>query len=135
MDPIHFTLHFAIPTLNKWERMHWRAKVRFKRMLAQEIALAMIGQRPSVPIAAVFVQIFRHSVGVPTDDDNLIAKAVLDVLQPPSKRHPYGLGVISGDDPATCRHTIVPIREKHRTEQKTVVVIRELAEMPARNAA
>lgn len=128
MRTIHFTLPMLLPTLNRWERMHWRERSLFKRRLAAEINVAIVGQKPTSPIAVVDVRVFRHSVGDP-DADNSIVKALLDVLQPSSKRHPYGLGVISGDDPASCRSALVSVRERHRTDQKTVVVIRELAEI------
>jgi hypothetical protein len=51
------------------------------------------------------------------------AKALLDVLQPPSKRHPYGLGVIAGDDPAHLTVEYRSVQASRRRDQKMVIEI------------
>jgi hypothetical protein len=134
---ITFRLAAPLPTLNRWERMHWRERHIFKRFLATEVMALTAGMRPAEPWQHVAVLVFRHSIGTP-DGDNTIAKALLDVLQPPSKRHPYGLGIIAGDDPAHCRCSVKGIKVRFRPDQCTRVVIRELSAAdfePVREAA
>lgn len=125
MIEMTFRLAAPLPLLNEWERMHFRAKGRHKTDLAWEI-LAALGRKPAQPIERAEVLVWRHSIRAP-DQDGLIAKRLLDALQPASKRHPYGIGVIAGDDPARLVFRIQHVRAKHRTDQCTVVVIRELA--------
>lgn len=126
MREITFSLAAPIPLLNKWERMHWGARGTLKKSMAREIWAALLGQLPSVPLEAATVQVWRHSVQAP-DIDNLISKAVLDVLQPASKRHPYGLGIIAGDDQAHVHARIYHVQAVRRVEQCTRVVIREVS--------
>lgn len=124
MTDLVISLPLVLPTLNRWERMHWRERSIFKKRLALEIAVALTGRRPVEPMPNVEIKIFRHMAGVQPDQDNGIAKAVLDVLQPPTKTHPYGLGIIAGDDPARCSSKVQTIRERYRSDQRTVITIR-----------
>jgi hypothetical protein len=110
--------------MNVWERMHFRAKARFKTALAWEI-LAGIGRKPAAPIERAQVTVWRHSIREP-DNDGLIVKHLLDSLQPASKRHPYGIGVIAGDDPAHVECKIHHVNAKRRSDQGTVVVVSEI---------
>ena len=125
MTEYTFRLAAPLPLLNAWERTHYRAKARHKVALAWEV-LAAVGTKPAKPIDRAEVLIWRHSVREP-DQDGLIAKGILDVLQPASKRHPYGLGIIAGDDPAHLVCRIQHVTAKRRADQCTRVVIREIA--------
>jgi hypothetical protein len=119
-----FRLAKPLPLLNVWERMHWRRKGKFKKDLAWEI-LALLGATPAQPFERARIRVFRHSIFAP-DQDNLIVKALLDVLQPPGKRHPYGLGVIAGDDPAHVTCDIQHVFAQTRKAQCTEVLIQEI---------
>ena len=119
---IAFTLVAPLPLQNAWERMHWAARRSFKIALAWEIRGLLTGQIPARPIEFAEVKIWRHSIREP-DQDGMIVKALLDVLQPCSKRHPYGLGIIKDDRPANCHSSIRHVRALHRTDQCTRVAI------------
>jgi len=80
------------------------------------------GRRPVVPFPKVKVTVERHSVGVP-DDDNINAKALLDVLCEQSATHPFGLGIIADDNPSVCKSIMVPVKVTRRADQKTVVTV------------
>ena len=127
MDPIVIRLAAPLPLLNVWERMHFTARSKFKTALAWEV-LAEIGRKPATPIEVADITVWRHSIRAP-DGDNLIAKALLDVLQPASKRHPYGLGIIAGDDPAHLVLAVHHVQAATRTEQCTRIRIREAQAM------
>lgn len=70
----------------------------------------------------------RHSVGI-CDDDGLrgSVKDICDLLCLPSKRHPYGLGVITDDGPSFCEQIIRAVKVSRRSEQRTVVTIEAVA--------
>ena len=104
--------------------MHWRARKAYKVALRAEV-LQLITP-PAAPIEHAVITIWRHSVRAP-DADNLIAKSLLDVLQPQSKRHPYGIGMIAGDDPAHLTYRIEHVQERHLPAQHTLVKICEAA--------
>ena len=128
---LEFRLAAPLPLLNRWQRMHWRERSIYTKSLGWEIKAALAGQMPREPISFADVRVWRHSICSP-DQDGLIVKALLDALQPSSKRHPYGLGIIKDDKRANCISSIGHVQVKHRTEQGTRVVIRELYAMPAR---
>jgi hypothetical protein len=128
---LEFRLAAPLPLQNRWERMHWAERKTLKKLLAWEIRSLLAGQIPEKPINFVHVQVWRRSISEP-DQDGLIVKALLDVLQPSSQRHPYGLGIIKDDKRSNCISSINHVQVKHRTEQCTRVVIRELYAMPAR---
>jgi hypothetical protein len=69
------------------------------RSLAEEIRYAA-GVRAGAPMPFAVVIVTRHSPSEP-DPDNLFASAkpLLDVLQPPARAYPFGLGLIVGDAP------------------------------------
>ena len=110
----------------------WRAgaaqKRRDRALLSAEIAALLAGQRPVEPLKIVSVQVFRHSIQEP-DTDNLYAacKGLLDCLQPLAASRTYGLGIIANDKPSVCKISVHHVKAKHRTEQFTRVVIRELS--------
>lgn len=128
MSDIVFRLARPLPLLNVQLRQHWSKRGNERKDLAWEIVAALGRARPEKLIEFADICIWRHSVQRP-DDDNLQAskKGLLDVLQPPSKRHPYGLGVIIGDDPGHLRSIIHHVKAQHRTDQYTVIRIRDLA--------
>ena len=124
MGEITFRLDAPLPLLNRWERMHWRAKSKHKQELAREIWALTAGQ-VAAPLERAEVLVWRHSIREP-DHDGLIVKSLLDALQPASKRHPYGIGIIAGDDSEHVTCKIQHVTAKRRAEQCTVVVIRDL---------
>jgi len=121
-----FTLKRPLILPNRKKDMHWSTKSKLIHALSQEVAQA-IGRGPPEPIPKALVRVFRHGIKQP-DDDNLVAslKWLLDLLQPRSKRHPYGLGIIAGDDPEHLVSEIFHLKPRSRAEQKTIVTIRDL---------
>ena len=115
-----------IPAGKTWKAAAGR-KAKARQLLALEV-MALIGARPAQPLARASVQVFRHGIQAP-DQDNLFAscKGLLDVLQPSTARRKYGLGIIAGDDPAHLELAVHHIKAAHRGEQGTVVVVREIA--------
>lgn len=95
--------------------------------MAWEIAALISGMRPAAPLKFVQIHVFRRSLGEP-DTDNLFAscKPLLDVLQPSTERRKYGLGVIENDDRRRCLLRAIDLKVKHRPDQCTRVVIREV---------
>ena len=98
---IEIVIPLRTPTLNDWQRMHWAKR----RRIGQAMAWAILAQRVQFPpgrrmFERCHVQIWRESTMEP-DHDGLIGglKPLLDALQPSSKRHPYGLGLIADDSP------------------------------------
>jgi hypothetical protein len=125
MKTISLTLPYRLPLWNQIMRMHWAKRQQTLRLVAWHVLAAMVKEcvsRPSVPIQRARVTVRRHSPKVP-DKDGLNAKHLLDVLQPLSKRHPCGLGIIAGDDPD---HLESSIEHFHSYEKRTDVLIEEL---------
>lgn len=116
------TLPFRTPTLNQLLRMHWRVRVKMLMKIAWEIKIA--ATPPPAPIVMAKVTIHRYTSGTP-DPDGLgsVAKGILDVLQPCSKRHPLGLGFIAGDDPAHLELVVLTVKSAAKA---TRVIIEEL---------
>ncbi|GAA0721438.1 hypothetical protein [Dokdonella soli] len=123
---IAFTLARRLPTLNAWLRLHRHARRRLMRAVSAEVWLELAKQhaKPREPFQRARVTIHRHGPKEP-DPDGLpaTAKALLDVLQPFSKRHPCGLGVIV-DDSSRCIE--LHVKHVHSTEQRTDVLIEPL---------
>ncbi len=116
-----------IPLVNHWTRTHFRARGRFMRDMAWQFA-AQIQQQgipvrgPDYPLDHCCIHIIRsHPLGPMPDVDAILPKPVLDVLQPASKRHPYGLGVIKDDTREVIKDLIC---EATRAPKRTVVRIR-----------
>lgn len=125
---IDITIPMRLPTLNEMLRMHWATRKRLHRGLSGEVLIALraLNQAPAQPIARCSIRIERHSPRSP-DPDNLVAsvKPLLDVLQPGSARHKYGLGVILGDDAGTIRELAVMHVKAPPGTERTRIVIRE----------
>jgi hypothetical protein len=121
---IDITLPFRTPTLNELLRMHWRGRARALKTIAWEVR-QLGGTPPPTPFQRARVTIYRYTTGV-LDEDGLksIAKGILDVLQPCSKKHPLGLGWIAGDDP---KHLDLFVYTVKSTAKATRVVVEELA--------
>jgi hypothetical protein len=114
------SIPITTPTPNELIRMHWRVRQRLQRKVADALgwALKEAGWRPGVPLARAAVRLARFSPMEP-DPDALpgTAKLVLDALQPPSRRHPYGLGVIAEDTNAAVVPSVVHVgRRLQRTD-------------------
>ena len=139
MREITFTLAAPLQLPNRKQNLDWRIKgamtKKARELLAWEIRAAIAGQIPAAPFEYASVKVFRHGLREP-DLDNLFASAkdLLDVLQPmrdKRPRRPFGLGIIVDDKPSRCKFEIAHVKAKHRTDQKTVVVIGELASINA----
>jgi hypothetical protein len=136
MSDIVFRLARPLPLLNVQLRQHWKERANERKDLAWEVVAALGRARPAAPIEFAEIVTWRHSVQQP-DEDNLQAsrKGLHDVLQPSSERHPYGLGVILGDDPGHLRSIIHHVKAKSRLEQYTLVRIRDLTQIQKDMAA
>lgn len=94
---LSFTLELT-PMRNALDRMHYRAKRRLMDSIADSLR-AQIPLASGCPFDWAKVEIVRHSSGKP-DPDALaggFTKPILDAMQVPSKRHPYGAGIIEND--------------------------------------
>lgn len=104
-------LPFRSVLANEWQRMHWTKRRHYSNQLALEIAAAIPWKdRPKIPWAAWSILIERESTKQP--DPSAImsgAKPILDVLQPRSKRHPAGLGIVANDDAGS----LIAYHERH----------------------
>lgn len=118
-----FTIPVRVPTLNVLMRMHWRKRTKHIKEIAWYV-VAGAGRPPAVPFAKAHVIIERESTQEP-DPDGLIpsAKAILDVLQPVSIRHPCGLGFIANDSAACLTLEVRHIKGKG---QRTRIIIKDL---------
>ena len=133
--PILFHLSFLLPSLNVMLRQHWATRHDLIVRLNQEVMVGVGGPAhfPRPPFERARITVTRHSVGV-LDDENLAAslKCLVDVLKAYHfKRNPLGLGFIVDDDPAHCQQVPRQIAEKHRTAQRTIVVVEELPSLGA----
>jgi len=118
---LRFTLPIATPTLNEWQRMHFRERARTGQNLAWLIR-SVVGPIPKHPIESCVIEIERHSSRLP-DWDGLYGglKPLLDAMVVCSKRNPHGLGIIRDDNPKVIeRLTANPVLSR---EKKTVVRI------------
>lgn len=117
---IDITIPLRTPTLNQLLRMHFRARARHLKELAWEIRAAA-GPPPATPLQRVKVTVHRYTPqALDPDGRDGIAKGILDVLQPCSKRHPLGMGYIAGDDPAHLELTTMLVRS---TQVATRIII------------
>lgn len=93
------TIPLRTPTFNELLRMHFRVRKKVLNEIAWEVR-RLAGPAPAQPLARARVTIHRYTTGT-LDEDGLggVAKGILDVLQPVSKRHPLGLGWIASDGP------------------------------------
>lgn len=129
---------YVTPSLNTAMRRHWQARGASKRNLAGRIKLQLVGRLPPKPFARARLTIERHSLGSP-DADNLwggtkdLVDCLLDPGQPVMRngklivRHPYGLGIVADDNPSVLERRVVPVRVSRRGDQRTILIIEELA--------
>ena len=127
MTTFLLTLPVVTPAPNRVMRMHWSVRRRVINDLAWHMRAALRGPLPAAPIARARVRVWRHSVQ-PLDVDALAASAkfLLDICQPASPRHPYGLGLIANDHPDACELIARWVRAPHRPDQRTVIEITEI---------
>lgn len=99
---IRLTINETLPTLNTLLRLHWAKRRRIQSRVSQLVWLELRRQgiRRDIPIAKCRIRIRRYSRRSP-DVDSLpsTGKLLLDVLQPSSRTHPQGLGLIADDTP------------------------------------
>ncbi len=128
---LQFELGEPTPTLNTIRAMHFHAYKAYRRALAWQVRVAIGRRMPSRPFERAAITIERISLGTP-DRDGFIGgcKPLLDVLQPVSKRHPTGLGIIANDDPAHLTVDYVHSPAKGR-KPGTIVTIREVSDAVA----
>jgi hypothetical protein len=122
---VRFSVPYLLPPMNRLLRMHWADRRRRLKGLAWDVHLA-VGARGQ-PFARALVEVGRYSIRA-LDVDALpsTAKLLLDVLQPASKRHPYGLGMIADDGPDSCELVVRWCKVGRVAEERTEVVVRRL---------
>jgi hypothetical protein len=110
-DRFVIELPFRSVLANEWQRMHWTARRRYSQQVAALIMAAIPWKdRPKVPWKAWSILIERESTQRP--DPSAImsgAKPLIDALQPKSKRHPAGIGLVENDN----ADSLIAYHEKH----------------------
>ncbi len=143
---IRFEIPEATPTLNEWQRLHFREKAKRQMAIAWLVRGATIGVRPVPPLARCRVTVERYKYGPAPDHDNLVAgcKPLLDVLvtpywtkgrkatakspaRAPVQRNKSGLGFIVDDAPSCLTKLEVTAHPADQREGRTVVTITEVA--------
>jgi hypothetical protein len=129
---ITVTIPYPTPSGNVTLREHWRSLAQRKRWLAWKIRVKVLAAHP--PLERAAITITRHGSRA-LDHDNLVAgcKALLDVLKPPGRSNPQGLGVIAGDEPHRLTVEYRQVRCK-RKDEKTVVEIEAVQQQGDDNA-
>ena len=114
---------YVSPLLNTTLRTHFAKRRRENKALAWILRCAYPGALPATPLPRSIVHVVRRSTGSP-DQDGLVGglKSLLDCLQPPSKRHPHGLGFITDDSPTAM--TLIADAERVRTASAKGMTIR-----------
>ena len=109
MANFDFTIPIRTPTGNELLRMQWFKRTRSLKNIAWHIRSQAIP--PPKPFVRARVEIHRYTPRQ-LDEDKLgsIAVGILDALQPCSKRHPVGMGFITGDDPDHLELTILTVK-------------------------
>lgn len=124
VEPIVFTLPLLLPTPNRTRGEHWAATHKRKKRLAEEVAVALGFRRPPEPLTKARVTVWRHSVSAMDFDNNVASlKPLLDVMQPPTVRRKYGLGLIADDGPETIDVAVHWLKSATRRDQRTVVKV------------
>ena len=127
MTPTQRTIRIEIdqvlPLQNQWQRWHYRKRGRYIRELALMIAYAC--EAPREPLDCVNIAITRVSNwrGIAPDRDAVCVKPLLDLMQPASKRHPYGLGFIADDSREVIKSLSIGVE---KGKARTVVKIEEV---------
>ena len=100
----NFRLAKPLPLFNVWERLHWRAKARFKKALAWEVTIG-VHPLPKLALQTCEIEVDRVSFGTEPDRDGLYGsvKGLLDTLTLPIGRKKTGLGIIAADDSACIK--------------------------------
>lgn len=124
MRTVSFTIAGLTPSPNTLMRTHWAKRSKMTRELAWKIREAIAGGLPEAPFATSRVSVWRHSIQ-PLDADALCASAklLMDAMQPASKRHPYGLGIIADDRADVCELNVRWVKAKRRVDQRMVVEV------------
>lgn len=120
---IEITIDVRTPLLNEWQRMHWARRRRLAKDIAWRVKLRLpIGQHPDRPLKRCSIEIERESTQAP-DIDGMVGglKPLLDALQPHSRRHPHGLGIIADDSPKCV--TGLSVRHVAGKGQRTTIRI------------
>ena len=106
------TIPILTPTANQLMRLHWSRR----RKLLAEVAwyIRTNARPPTEPFAKARVTVHRNitgnSPGLDPDGERMVAKLILDALQPMSRRHPHGLGFIAGDGPGQLELMVQQLR-------------------------
>lgn len=127
VDLVTFTLAKPFPLLNRTLRIHWAARRRQRRALADEIARLDVWPVGAPVMLEAIVTITRYSIQEP-DKDNLYggAKGISDCLLVKSDIHPDGLGIVFDDSPS---HMTLIVRSqvvRKRAEQRTEISIQRI---------
>lgn len=106
---LRFDLPLVTPSLNQVmdDSKAWRIRKKpsLQRQAAAFIWFDHLDQirenKHKFPLEKVRIEIERRQTGRRLDEDNLYggAKALLDVLCPPSRSNKFGLGIIKDDNP------------------------------------
>lgn len=125
-DVIHICIPEKTPTLNKWQRMHFRVKEREVKKFAMYLLGATAGKF-SKPIKKCTMHVKRYSSRTP-DWDNLYGglKPLLDAMVVPTSRNPNGIGIIEDDNPDIITGLIATPLECKPKQGKTVITILRL---------
>ena len=117
-DIIQVTIPRISPTLNRWQRMHFRLRKKEKNLWVQHFIIA-IG-RPKIVIEKCNIKIERHACGVLPDVDNLYASAkpILDAL--------VDCNIIVNDSPEHILNLDVESFSCGRLNQRTVITISDI---------
>ncbi|GAC1601575.1 MAG: hypothetical protein NVS3B2_04580 [Ramlibacter sp.] len=125
---IRFELPLLLPTANVVIRMQHHVRARMRNTICAHVKVATQGQRPPTPFLRARVTVERIGKAEPDADGlGVSSKFLLDVLQPLSKRHPSGLGIIHEDNPKHLEFVARYERVAKGEEQRTRVLIEELA--------
>ena len=81
----NFTLHYELPSLNKWDQLHYMAKDRLKKLYGKELLVQKMNdfgmQRYVIfPIKRCSIIIKSYRFQLITDKDNQIVKGLLDAF-------------------------------------------------------
>lgn len=127
---IRLTIPEVLPGQNVLLRMHWAKRMRVRKRVAWYMKAALLEKGSgwkigNKPLEKCRITVTRHCRRK-LDADNSVSsvKALLDVLQPHSKTHPDGLGVIQNDSESCIVEPVRVIQEKGTA--KTVVEIEEV---------
>lgn len=121
---IRLEFGWAFSSINAYKRMHYHALRKRRNTLAWEVLAQLSGRRPAAPLPFAYIHIDRFSTrGLDEDNRPSCAKHLLDVLQPPSKVFPSGLGVITQDSAKYLRLSVRDVPIKRSEKPRTVVWI------------